>query len=88
MEIILENNPVIEAVTHNSLAQIKGRGRPKIDVNWPEGKFTFESLRHNNVLSSSSLRKKMRAELKAGGLVKVDTLKVAFGRPQNVYEKA
>ena len=85
----LENNPVVRAVTENPVeSPQKRRGRPKISVDWPEGRFTFSSLRSGNVLSASSLRKKMRVELAEGGLVKVDTLKTAFGRPQNVYEKA
>ena len=67
----------------------KQRGRPKLDVNWPSTDFTFESLEATNkTLSSSSLRKKMRAELTKGGLVKVGTLKVAFGRPKNIYKKS
>ena len=64
------------------------RGRPRLNVNWPDGEFTFSALNEGNTLSSSSLRKKMRAELSKGNLLKVDTLKVAFGRPQNVYKKA
>ena len=63
------------------------RGRPRVEVQWPNDSFTFASLVSSNVLSTSSLRKKMRAELEQGGLVKVDTLKTAFGRPLNVYRK-
>ena len=66
----------------------RGRGRPKLNVDWPEGQFTFINLENKNVLSSSSLRKKIRAELKGGGVLKVGTLKTAFGRPQNVYKKS
>jgi hypothetical protein len=87
-----ESNPVVEAVVaprNNAVEESsRRRGRPKISVQWPEGRFTFELLQTKNVLSASSLRKKMRVELKRGGLVKVDTLKTAFGRPQNIYEKA
>ena len=63
------------------------RGRPRVEIKWPEGSFTFVSLASENILSNSSLRKKMRVELQQGGLVKVDTLKTAFGRPLNVYKK-
>ena len=63
------------------------RGRPKIAVNWPSKPFTFSTLLNDNVLSSSSLRKKMRASLLTGELVKVDTLKTAFGRPKDIYQK-
>jgi hypothetical protein len=66
----------------------KQRGRPKLNVNWPQTDFTFNSLEEDNVLSSSSLRKKMRAELNRGALLKVGTLKTAFGRPKNLYRKA
>ena len=67
----------------------KRRGRPRLNVDWPESDFTFNTLEQNNTtLSSSSLRKKMRVELVKGGLVKVGTLKTAFGRPQNVYKKS
>ena len=64
------------------------RGRPRLNVQWPKESFTFSNLQEdNNVLSSSSLRKKMRAELVKGGLVKVGTLKTAFGRPKNLYKR-
>ena len=65
----------------------RSRGRPRLSVRWPEGQFTFDKLNDSNVLSSSSLRKKMRAELVKGGLVKVGTLKATFGRPKNLYAK-
>jgi len=85
----LENDPAVRAVMESPAEALqKSRGRPKIDVLWPEGRFTFNSLQSGNVLSASSLRKKMRVELRRGELVKVDTLKTAFGRPQNIYEKA
>ncbi len=88
MENQVEYSPVVEAVTNvDLLNSSQKRGRPMINIQWPQGQFTFESLRTQNVLSSSSLRKKMRVELQKGGLVKVDTLKTAFGRPRNVYEK-
>ena len=64
------------------------RGRPKVDIVWPEGNFTFDSLKQANVLSASSLRKKMRAELVKGGILKLNTLKTAFGRPRNVFQKS
>jgi len=63
------------------------RGRPKQEISWPQGEFTFDSLKESNVLSASSIRKKMRAELVRGGMLKVATLKTAFGRPLNVYKK-
>jgi hypothetical protein len=63
------------------------RGRPKIAVSWPSKPFTFSTLLNENVLSSSSLRKKMRASLLSGELVKVDTLRTAFGRPKDIYQK-
>ena len=72
---------------NTTTVQAARRGRPRISVNWPEENFTFSSLLDSNVLSTSSLRKKMRMELAEGGLVKVDTLKTAFGRPLNVYKK-
>jgi len=80
-----EPNVVMSEVTEPQ--SIKKRGRPKVDIIWPEGNFTFDSLKQGNVLSSSSLRKKMRVELVRGGILKVDTLKTAFGRPHNVYKK-
>ena len=68
---------------------LRKRGRPKVGVNWPNERFTFNSLVEcNKILSSSSLRKKMRTELVEGQLVKVGTLKTAFGRPQNIYTKS
>ncbi|MAF24542.1 hypothetical protein CL634_03060 [bacterium] len=81
----VESQPVEQPLS--STVEPPKRGRPKINVDWPEGRFTFNMLTDKNVLSSSSLRKKMRLELKRGGLVKVDTLRTAFGRPQNIYSK-
>ena len=84
-------NPVEEARPNDNVmvSTMKKRGRPKMDVMWPESNFTFDSLSvANDTLSSSSLRKKMRAELLVGGLVKTGTLKTAFGRPKNVYKKS
>ena len=78
-----------EQQSSTSVAVLKRRGRPKLNVDWPDSDFTFNALEQNNTtLSSSSLRKKMRVELGKGGLVKVGTLKTAFGRPQNVYKKS
>jgi hypothetical protein len=86
-ECQVDNEVVQQEASPSVSNSTRKRGRPQINVSWPEGSFTFSSLNQNNVLSSSSLRKKMRVELRAGNLVKVDTLKTAFGRPQNVYEK-
>lgn len=85
---ITTQEPLSEQEQPSEVVQQKKRGRPKVDVVWPDGQFTFNALTQQNVLSSSSLRKKMRVELIAGELVKVDTLKTAFGRPQNIYKKA
>lgn len=75
-------------VTSVDPSRTKPRGRPVVNVNWPNADFTFNNLNEaNKALSSSSLRKKMRLELTKGGLVKVGTLKTTFGRPQNIYSK-
>jgi len=80
--------PSTVPVTQPQPASVKRRGRPKVSVEWPNETFTFNKLtEENTALSSSSLRKKMRTELSKGGLVKVGTLKTAFGRPQDVYKK-
>tara|TARA_B100000287_G_scaffold434488_1_gene499071 strand:+ start:682 stop:948 length:267 start_codon:yes stop_codon:yes gene_type:complete len=87
----MNTTPEESNITMNETAEVqasKKRGRPKVEIVWPEGNFTFDSLKQTNVLSSSSLRKKMRTELMRGGILKVDTLKTAFGRPHNVYKKA
>ena len=80
---------VTETTANESTSVSKStRGRPRLNVAWPEGEFTFLNLEDKNVLSSSSLRKKIRAELKAGGILKVGTLKTAFGRPLNLYKRS
>ena len=79
-EVTNQENPVEEAKSSK-------RGRPMQYVNWPQNEFTFDSLCDTNVLSSSSLRKKMRVELAKGSLVKVNTLRTAFGRPKDLYKK-
>lgn len=84
------NNESDLAIAENEETQAQSdpkRGRPRVPVVWPQEEFTFNSILSENVLSASSLRKKMRAELLQGGLVKVNTLKTAFGRPQNIYKK-
>lgn len=82
------NQPVTNESQVPTPAIMKRRGRPKVDVQWPSEDFTFANLTQaNGRLSTSSLRKKMRAELTKGGLLKVGTLKTAFGRPQDVYKK-
>lgn len=84
-------NPVEEVeINPQSVAVAsRKRGRPKMNVTWPDSDFTFDSLTDMNAaLSSSSLRKKMRTELMKGGLVKTGTLKTSFGRPKSVYKRA
>ena len=84
----IDNTTTTEPQAQETPVLQRKRGRPKMDVSWPEVTFTFNSLvDENKALSSSSLRKKMRVELVGGGLVKVGTLKTAFGRPQNIYRK-
>ena len=80
------NEPVVNECSVPTVTK-KTRGRPKLNVQWPDGEFTFVGLELSNILSSSSLRKKIRTELKTGALLKVGTLKTAFGRPQNLYRK-
>ena len=79
---------VTETTSEPTSVSKSTRGRPRLNVAWPEGEFTFLNLEDKNVLSSSSLRKKIRAELKTGGILKVGTLKTAFGRPQNLYKRS
>ncbi len=75
-------------VTQPSVCTPPRRGRPQVNVNWPNTEFTFDSLTESNkALSSSSLRKKMRTELVNGSLKKVGTVPTTFGRPKNVYTR-
>jgi response regulator of citrate/malate metabolism len=76
-----------EVTTNTEESKASKRGRPMQYIKWPESEFTFDNLRDTNVLSSSSLRKKMRMELAKGSLVKVNTLRTAFGRPKDLYKK-
>lgn len=87
MDTNTTNQNTTEQISTQTETSTKRRGRPKMDVTWPKGTFTFNSLKAENSLSPSSLRKKLRSSLVKGGLVKVNTLKTAFGRPQTVYEK-
>ena len=84
-----ENVQVTQAqVAQPTVSTPPRRGRPKVNVNWPNAEFTFENLTESNkALSSSSLRKKMRSELVNGSLKKVGTVKTTFGRPKNVYSR-
>ncbi len=84
-----ENTQVSQPrVCQPNVTPLAKRGRPKVNVNWPNSEFTFESLTESNkALSSSSLRKKMRNEISRGSVKKVGTVKSTFGRPKNIYTR-
>ena len=66
------------------------RGRPKVNMSWPSGNFTFKNLLDNSKehgLCASSLRNKIRESVSNGEIKRVEVLAGKTGRPQNVYSK-
>ena len=72
---------------NNNKETNKGRGRPEIEVKWPQSDFTFKNALEKQAgnVCASSLRNKIKAATNNGSLSKVGTLSTPMGRPQDVY---
>ena len=69
---------------------LKRRGRPSVDVSWPETEFTAEEI-YNSLekkLSRVSIHAKINKALSSGELRTVGKIKPRTGRPKMVYKRA
>jgi len=65
------------------------RGRPKIVVRWPDGRFTFKELTSVNGACASLLRRRVREGVRTGEVLRVSSAQLArTGRPETIYKKA
>ena len=81
-----------EEVTSNTQTIAKKRGRPSMQIKWPEEEFTPKQLREtlmdSNVnLSNVSVQLKINKAVKEGVLTKAGVSKTSIGRPTVVYKR-
>lgn len=81
-----------EEVTSNTQTTAKKRGRPSMQIKWPEDEFTPKQLREtlmsSNVnLSNVSVQLKINKAVKEGVLTKAGVSKTSIGRPTVVYKR-
>ena len=81
-----------EEVTSNTQTTAKKRGRPSMQIKWPEEEFTPKQLREtlmdSNVnLSNVSVQLKINKAVKEGVLTRAGVSKTSIGRPTVVYKR-
>ncbi len=81
-----------EEVASNTQTTAKKRGRPSMQIKWPEDEFTPKQLREtlmsSNVnLSNVSVQLKINKAVKEGVLAKAGVSKTSIGRPTVVYKR-
>lgn len=81
-----------EEVTNNTQTTAKKRGRPSMQIKWPEEEFTPKQLRetlmNSNVnLSNVSVQLKINKAVKEGVLTKAGVSRTSIGRPTVVYKR-
>ena len=81
-----------EEVTNNTQTTAKKRGRPSMQIKWPEEEFTptqlRETLMDSNVnLSNVSVQLKINKAVKEGVLTRAGVSKTSIGRPTVVYKR-
>lgn len=81
-----------EEVTNNTQTTAKKRGRPSMQIKWPEEEFTPKQLREtlmdSNVnLSNVSVQLKINKAVKEGVLTKAGVSRTSIGRPTVVYKR-
>lgn len=81
-----------EEVTSNTQTTAKKRGRPSMQIKWPEEEFTPKQLRetlmNSNVnLSNVSVQLKINKAVKEGVLTKAGVSRTSIGRPTVVYKR-
>jgi|TARA_R100001163_G_C4923434_1_gene102650 response regulator of citrate/malate metabolism len=81
-----------EEVTSNTQTTAKKRGRPSMQIKWPEEEFTPKQLREtlmdSNVnLSNVSVQLKINKAVEEGVLAKAGVSRTSIGRPTVVYKR-
>ena len=81
-----------EEVTSNTQTTAKKRGRPSMQIKWPEEEFTPKQLREtlmdSNVnLSNVSVQLKINKAVKEGVMTRAGVSKTSIGRPTVVYKR-
>jgi response regulator of citrate/malate metabolism len=81
-----------EEVTSNTQTTAKKRGRPSMQIKWPEEEFTPKQLREtlmdSNVnLSNVSVQLKINKAVQEGVLAKAGVSRTSIGRPTVVYKR-
>ena len=81
-----------EEVTNNTQKTTKKRGRPSMQIKWPEEEFTPKQLREtlmdSNVnLSNVSVQLKINKAVKEGVLTRAGVSRTSIGRPTVVYKR-
>ena len=81
-----------EEVTSNTQTTAKKRGRPSMQIKWPEEEFTPKQLREtlmdSNVnLSNVSVQLKINKAVEEGVLTKAGVSRTSIGRPTVVYKR-
>ena len=81
-----------EEVTNNTQATAKKRGRPSMQIKWPEEEFTPKQLREtlmdSNVnLSNVSVQLKINKAVEEGVLTKAGVSRTSIGRPTVIYKR-
>ena len=66
----------------------KKRGRPKIDIAWPETSFTVKDVIESMEMPPSSVlvHLKIKEGIQEGSIKRVGKKSTRVGRPQNVYQ--
>ena len=81
-----------EEVTNNTQTTAKKRGRPSMQIKWPEEEFTPKQLRETLMdstvnLSNVSVQLKINKAVKEGVLTRAGVSKTSIGRPTVVYKR-
>ena len=81
-----------EEVTSNTQTTAKKRGRPSMQIKWPEEEFTpkqlQETLMDSNVnLSNVSVQLKINKAVEEGVLTKAGVSRTSIGRPTVIYKR-
>ena len=81
-----------EEVTNSTQTIAKKRGRPSMQIKWPEEEFTPKQLREtlmdSNVnLSNVSVQLKINKAVEEGVLAKAGVSRTSIGRPTVVYKR-
>lgn len=63
------------------------KGRPSVNIQWPEGSFSIYQLKETNQFSFVTLSQKIKLALKNQEIEKIGKESVGNGRPRLLYKK-